>query len=161
VASLMSIMFAHEMGHYLACRYYRIDATLPFFIPSPWIPLNLATWMPLSFVGTFGAVIRIKSPFPNRRALFDVGVAGPIAGFVGGLPLLALGIYQSHWVPEPLASSPEAHFGFGEPLLFQWLSAWIKGSVPEGQTLEIGSVGLAAWFGLFLTALNLIPVGQL
>ncbi len=159
VVGLMSIMLAHEMGHYVACRIYGVDATLPFFIPSPWIPLDAATWMPLSFVGTFGAVIRIKSPFPNRRALFDIGIAGPIAGFIVCLPVLILGVFEAKVTVAPPASLESRLFG--EPLLFHWVSTWIKGEIPDGQILTIGPLGLAAWFGLLLTALNLIPVGQL
>jgi membrane-associated protease RseP (regulator of RpoE activity) len=161
-AALLSILFAHEMGHYLACRYHGVDATLPFFLPSPWIPaFGLALpWMPLSFVGTFGAVIRIRSPFPNRRALFDIGIAGPIAGFVVCMPMLVLGVLATRFVP----SSPGATrmgLSLGEPLLFQWAFTALKGPVPPGMTAFLGPVGLAAWFGLLVTALNLIPIGQL
>jgi membrane-associated protease RseP (regulator of RpoE activity) len=156
LAGLMGILFAHEMGHYLACRYYRVDATLPFFIPSPWIPLSATVWMPLSFVGTFGAVIRIKSPFPNRKALFDIGIAGPLAGFAVCVPVLILGVLQAKVGPVPKDS-----IAFADPLLFQWVVAWLKGPVAEGQAVLIGPLGLAAWFGLLVTALNLIPIGQL
>lgn len=161
-AALLSILFAHEMGHYLACRYHGVDATLPFFLPSPWIPaLGLAMpWMPLSFVGTFGAVIRIRSPFPNRRALFDIGIAGPLAGFVVCLPVLVFGILETHLVPSAPQSS-QGSLSLGEPLLFQWAYSLLKGAVPTGMTVTIGPVGLAAWFGLLVTALNLIPIGQL
>lgn len=145
---LLSILLAHEMGHYLACRYYRVDATLPFFIPAPFV-----------LVGTFGALIRIQGPIPHRRALFDIGIAGPLAGFVVCLPVLVIGILEAQVLatpaPDPLSLS------FGEPLLFRWVTLWLKGTLPEGTTLFIGSWGLAAWFGLFVTALNLIPVGQL
>src|SRR5207245_2411673 len=85
---LLSILMAHEMGHYVACRLYRVDATLPFFIP-----------FPISFVGTLGAFIRIRSPIPNRRALFDIGVAGPVAGFVVCLPVLVLGTLDATLIP--------------------------------------------------------------
>lgn len=144
----MSIMLAHEMGHYLACRYYGLDATLPFFLPAPLInPL----------VGTFGAVIRIRSPFPNRRVLFDVGIAGPLAGFAVCLPLLVLGLREARVVPD--VPGPFI-FQLGDPMLFQWVLPFFK-EVPEGKTLLLGPLGLSAWFGLFLTALNLIPIGQL
>ncbi len=143
---IMSILTAHEMGHYLAARYYRVDATLPFFIPFP------------SLIGTLGAFIRIRSPIPHRRALFDIGVAGPLAGFVVCLPVLWLGLREATIV----AVDPNAGGIFlGEPLLFQWLARLVHGSVPEGLTLTLGPLGLAGWFGLFVTALNLIPVGQL
>jgi membrane-associated protease RseP (regulator of RpoE activity) len=145
---LLGILVAHEMGHYLACRYYRVDATLPFFIPAP----------VLSFVGTLGAFIRIRAPIPHRRALFDIGVAGPLAGFVVCLPVLWLGLKEA----RVLSLDPDAGDIFlGEPLLFQWVAHLIHGPLPEGFTLTLGPLGLAAWFGLFVTALNLIPVGQL
>ena len=148
VAALMSILLAHEMGHYVACRLYRIDATLPFFIPAPLInPL----------VGTFGAVIRIKSPFPHRRALFDVGVAGPLAGFVVCLPVLALAMLEARVVPTATAQG----MPLGDPLLFTWAFALMRGAPPDGHTILIGPLGMAAWFGLLVTGLNLLPIGQL
>jgi membrane-associated protease RseP (regulator of RpoE activity) len=146
----MSILLAHEMGHYLACRYYGVDATLPFFIPFP-IPA-------LSLIGTLGAFIRIRSPIPHRRALFDIGIAGPIAGFVVSLPVLVLGILEAEL--HPTAPQP-AGLSFGEPLLFQWAASWVLGPVSEDMTLYIGPLGLAAWFGLLVTALNMLPIGQL
>lgn len=145
---LLGILVAHEMGHYLACRYYRVDATLPFFIPAPL----------LSFVGTLGAFIRIRAPIPHRRALFDIGVAGPLAGFAVCLPVLWLGLREA----RVLTLDPAADGIFlGEPLLFQWVARLIHGPLPDETTLILGPLGLAAWFGLFVTALNLIPVGQL
>jgi membrane-associated protease RseP (regulator of RpoE activity) len=146
MAGLLTVLTCHEMGHYVACRYYRVDATLPFFIPFP------------SLVGTLGAFIRIRAPIPNRRALFDIGVAGPLAGFVVCLPVLWLGIAQARVVPY----DPQGGGLFlGDPLLFQWVSRLVHGPIPDNMTLSVGSLGLAAWFGLFVTALNLIPVGQL
>jgi membrane-associated protease RseP (regulator of RpoE activity) len=159
VLGLMSILTAHEMGHYVACRLYGVNATLPFFIPAPWAPIGPGLmWMPLSFIGTFGAVIRIKSPFPDRKALFDVGIAGPLAGFVIALPVLVLGILEARIVP---ASGDVSGVGLGEPLVFHWVAYWMLGAIPEGMTLSLGPLGLAAWFGLLVTALNLMPVGQL
>ena len=144
---LLGILLAHEMGHYLACRYYGVDATLPFFLPAPF-----------TLAGTLGAFIRIRAPIPHRRALFDIGVAGPLAGFVVCLPVLWLGLREAG-----LANlDPDAGGIFlGEPLLFQWVARIVHGAVPEGMTLTIGPLGLAAWFGLFVTALNLMPIGQL
>ena len=148
VGGLLSILLAHEMGHYLACRYYRVDATLPFFLPFPFF----------SLVGTLGAFIRIKSPFPHRRALFDIGIAGPLAGFAVCLPVLALSVPEMTLAPAgPLSSG----LYLGDPLLLQWIASWAFGAVPDGMTVVIGPVGLAAWFGLFVTGLNLIPIGQL
>jgi membrane-associated protease RseP (regulator of RpoE activity) len=143
---IMSILTAHEMGHYLAARYYRVDATLPFFIPFP------------SLVGTLGAFIRIRAPVPHRRALFDIGVAGPLAGFAVCLPVLWLGLQEA----TVQALDPDSGGIFlGEPLLFQWLATLVHGPIPDSMTLSVGPLGLAGWFGLFVTALNLIPVGQL
>jgi membrane-associated protease RseP (regulator of RpoE activity) len=148
VGSLMSILLAHEMGHYLACRYYRVDATLPFFIPFPL----------LSLVGTLGAFIRIKSPFPGRKALFDIGIAGPLAGFAVCVPVLALSL-QEMTVARLDPSS--GGLLLGDPLLLTALTRLAIGHVPDGSTVVIGPLGLAAWFGLFMTALNLMPIGQL
>jgi membrane-associated protease RseP (regulator of RpoE activity) len=144
--SLLAILVSHEMGHYLYCRRYRVDATLPFFIP-----------FPLGF-GTLGAFIRIRSPFPNRKALFDIGAAGPFAGFLVSLPVLYFGIREA--VISPTLPDGDGLF-LGEPLLFQLAARWMLGAIPDGMTLNIGPIGLAAWFGLFMTALNLMPIGQL
>ncbi len=150
VAGLLSILLAHEMGHYLAAMYYRVDATLPFFIPLP---------LPgVSLVGTLGAFIRIRGPIPHRRALFDIGVAGPLAGFLVCLPVLWLGVREA--TLQPFAADAGGIF-FGEPLAFQWMARLVHGPIPDSQTLVMGQLGLAAWFGLFVTALNLMPIGQL
>ena len=158
VVGLVSILFSHEMGHYVACRLHGVDATLPHFIPSPWIPIG-GGWMPLSFVGTFGAVIRIRAPFPQRRALFDIGVAGPLAGFVVALPVLLLGVQEATFAPIP--EDRMAGVQLGDPLLFTLAMRLLRGETPAGMNAVIGPLGLAAWFGLFMTALNLIPIGQL
>jgi len=147
---LLAILVAHEMGHYIAARAYGVDVTLPFFIPFP-VP-------GMSLVGTLGAFIRIRSPIPHRRALFDIGVAGPLAGFVVCLPVLWLGIREA--TIQPLAADAEGLF-LGEPLLFRWLTQAVHGTVPPDHTLLMGPLGLAAWFGLLVTALNLMPIGQL
>jgi membrane-associated protease RseP (regulator of RpoE activity) len=149
VAGLLSILMAHEMGHYLLCRAYRVDATLPFFIPFPFPGFTL--------VGTLGAFIRIRGPIPHRRALFDIGIGGPLAGFAVCLPVLALGVYEAQVVPDTPSASA---LSLGEPLLFHWAAVWLRG-LSEGQTLSIGPLGMAAWFGLFVTALNMMPIGQL
>jgi membrane-associated protease RseP (regulator of RpoE activity) len=147
---LLSILVAHEMGHYLAARCYRVDATLPFFIPFP-VP-------GFSLVGTLGAFIRIRGPIPHRRALFDIGVAGPLAGFLVCLPVLWLGIREATLQPLP---ADAAGLFLGEPLLFRWVTHMVHGPVASDQTLLMGRLGLAAWFGLLVTALNLMPIGQL
>jgi membrane-associated protease RseP (regulator of RpoE activity) len=160
MAALVSILFSHEMGHYLACRYYGVEATLPFFVPGVWLPLpGFLDWVVVPFVGTFGAVIRIKSPIPSRKALFDIGIAGPLAGFLVCLPVLVLGVLEGRWMP--LTGGGEGPEYLGEPLLFQWAVQLLRGPSPEGMTLAIGPLGLAAWFGLLVTALNMMPVGQL
>jgi membrane-associated protease RseP (regulator of RpoE activity) len=143
--AVLAIVFSHEMGHYLTARYYRIDSSLPFFIP-----------FPISLSGTLGAFIVIKSRFPHRKALLDVGLAGPFAGFFVLLPLLYIGVKLSSIIrPEPGEQL------LGEPLLFQWMVSWFGPAVPEGYALYASPVAIAAWFGLLLTALNLIPIGQL
>jgi len=147
---LLVILVAHEMGHYVAARLYGVDVTLPFFLPFP-VP-------GMSLVGTLGAFIRIRSPIPHRRALFDIGVAGPLAGFLVCLPVLWLGIREA--TVQPLAQDAEGLF-LGEPLIFRWLTHLIHGPVPADHTLLMGPLGLAAWFGLLVTALNLMPIGQL
>jgi membrane-associated protease RseP (regulator of RpoE activity) len=144
--SIMAILFAHEMGHYLTCLYYGIDATLPYFIPAP------------TPMGTMGAFIKIRSPFQHRAALLNVGVAGPIAGFVLAVPTLIVGLAYSKFA---VAQVSEGWIGFGEPLLFK-LAAYLMGKTPpEGMTLSLHPIGLAAWFGFLATSLNLLPIGQL
>jgi len=144
---LLSILVAHEMGHYVACRLYGVDATLPFFIPFP------------TMVGTLGAFIRIRGPIPHRRALFDIGIAGPLAGFAVCVPVLVLGVLEASWAP--ITNGGQGPNYLGEPLLFEWAVQLLRGPAPEGMTLAIGPLGLAAWFGLLVTALNMMPVGQL
>ncbi len=146
---LLSILAAHEMGHYVAARLHKVDVTLPFFVPFP-LPF-------FSLVGTLGAFIRIRGPIPNRRALFDIGVAGPLAGFLVALPVLRLGILEATVQPP----STGGGISLGTPLLFRWFESLFRAPVPEGLNLVIGPLGLAAWFGLLVTALNLMPIGQL
>ena len=146
--TILAILGTHEMGHYLACRYYGVDASLPYFIPAP----------PVILTGTLGAVIRIRQRVPTKRMLFDIGAAGPIAGFAVAVPALALGLSLSRVVPLP---DDFVGFTLGEPLLFQFVAWLIWGSAPEGYTLNLHPVGLAAWFGLLVTAINLFPIAQL
>jgi membrane-associated protease RseP (regulator of RpoE activity) len=143
--AIMTILLAHEMGHYLTCRYYGISASLPYFIPAPTI------------VGTMGAFIRIRSPFHDRAALLDVGIAGPIAGFILAIPTLFIALAQSRFV----VPDPEAGFAFGEPLIFKAIEFLVGKTPPPGMDLYLHPIGLAAWFGFFATAINLLPVGQL
>jgi membrane-associated protease RseP (regulator of RpoE activity) len=161
LGAMLAILSAHEMGHFFACRRYGIDATLPYFIPTPWIPIG-GGWLPIGpLVGTFGAVIRVNDPFPNRRALFDVGIAGPLAGFLVCLPLLYVGIADAQLAPIASSVAHGESLFFGEPLILRLMTEWIWGAAAHQMTVEIGFVGLAAWFGLLLTSLNLFPIGQL
>ena len=145
--TLLAVLGAHEMGHYLLCRRYDVDATLPYFIPAP-IPLT----------GTLGAVIRIREAFPTRTVLFDIGVAGPIAGFVVLVPALFVGLHMSTVVPN---QTEGMGLTLGEPLLFKLAAYATFGSLPSGYTINIHPMVFAAWFGMLATALNLLPFGQL
>lgn len=144
---VLAILGSHELGHYLACRYYDVDATLPWFLPAP-LPLT----------GTLGAFIRLREPIPNARALFDIAVAGPLAGFVVAVPLLIAGVAASKVVPLP---ADGGGLVLGDPLLFQLVERVVWGVIPDDQALYVHPMGLAAWFGLLATALNLFPFGQL
>jgi membrane-associated protease RseP (regulator of RpoE activity) len=146
---ILAILGCHELGHYLACRYYGVAASRPYFIP-----------MPLVLTGTLGAFIRIRRPIPGKRELFDIGIAGPIAGFVIAVPLLFMGMYLSRVVELP-RNADGVVFWLGEPLLFK-AAAWLTfGHVADGYTITMHPVAFAAWFGLLATALNLFPIGQL
>lgn len=145
--TILAILGIHEMGHYLACRYYRIDASLPYFLPAPFI------------TGTIGAFIRIRGRIPTKPILFDVGAAGPIAGFVVAVPALFAGIALSRVTPLP--DNGAGLLTLGEPLLFQGAAWLIWGPIPEGYAINLHPMGFAAWFGLLATALNLFPIGQL
>jgi membrane-associated protease RseP (regulator of RpoE activity) len=133
------------MGHYLACRRYGVSATLPFFIPAP----------PLFLAGTFGAFIKIRSAIPSRRALFDIGLAGPLAGFVVAVPVAVVGILHS----QPALSTPGAGIIFNDPPLFR-LIAKLLGIYLDPLALP-NPYYMASWIGLLVTSLNLMPVGQL
>jgi membrane-associated protease RseP (regulator of RpoE activity) len=146
--TILAILGCHEMGHYLACRYYDVDASLPFFIPFPFV-----------LTGTMGAFIRIREPIPQKRMLFDIGIAGPIAGFLVAIPALFIGLAMSHVVKLP--PSTPGLLELGEPLAFKAVSWALWGSQPDGYTLNMHPVAFAAWFGLLATALNLFPIGQL
>ena len=145
--TILLILGCHELGHYFACRYYDVDASLPFFIP-----------VPLLLTGTMGAFIRIREPIPSKRMLFDIGIAGPIAGFLVAVPALIFGLTMSHVVRIP---TDLPLLELGEPLLFKLVSTVIWGTPPAGFSLNLHPVAFAAWFGLLATALNLFPIGQL
>ena len=149
--ALLFILGSHEMGHYYYGRKYGVDITPPYFIPAP--PF-------ISPIGTFGAFIKIKSPISTRKALFDIGIAGPLAGIVASIPVLLIGIKYSTIV-DITGKSGEQGLVLGNPLIFSFFSYIFFGKLPEGKDLYLHPVAFAGWVGLFVTALNLIPSGQL
>jgi membrane-associated protease RseP (regulator of RpoE activity) len=144
---LMIILTGHELGHFLTCRRYGVLATYPYFIPGPPV------------LGTFGAFIRMKSHVFFKHQIFDIGANGPLTGFLLALPVLIAGLGLSRIVPLP-ATSPDM-ISFGEPLLLKILSGLFFGRIPEGSTLNLHPAGFAGWVGLLVTAVNLLPIGQL
>ena len=145
---LLSILMVHELGHYIAARLHRVTVTPPYFIPFiPQLPLP----------GTMGAIIKVKSPLPDRNALMDLGAAGPIAGAVVAIPVLVFGLAMS----EVRRSTGVAGIALGESLLFKLLSRLVLGDVPAGYDVFLHPMAYAGWLGLFVTMLNLIPTGQL
>ncbi len=146
-AALLAILLCHEMGHYLMCRRYGVDASPPYFIPAP--PIG-----PIP-IGTFGAFIRVRGQFPDRRSLFDMGAAGPWAGFVVAIVVLLLGLRLSRVGPMPKGPT----IVFGDSLLTGSLTRLVTGADPD--TVVIHPIGIAGWFGLLVTSFNLLPAGQL
>ena len=144
--TLLLILGIHEMGHYLTSRRWMVRATLPYFIPFP------------SMIGTMGAVIRIKSRIPNRRALMDIGASGPLAGFVVALLALVVGLHLSEIVP--VSTFERGSISLGNSILAGWLMNLVIGDLPEGFAIYDHPIFVAGWLGLFVTALNLMPVGQ-
>ena len=147
----MSILTAHEFGHYFAARFYRVPASLPFFIPAPFI------------FGTMGAIIRMSPLIPNRKALFDIAAAGPLAGVVLAIPISFVGIAMSEQVPlaDLQTATGQGQIQLGDPLLFQAFERIHFGATDDHVVLMLNDIGFAGWVGLFVTALNLLPVGQL
>lgn len=143
--TLLVILMAHELGHYFACRHHHIYSTYPFFIPAP------------TLIGTFGAFILIRSPIRSARALFDVGASGPLVGFIFAMPALAYGVLHARVIPG-LNVDPDV--AFGVPLILKLMAAVVQPNA-HASDLLLHPVGRAAWVGLFATALNLLPVGQL
>jgi len=147
--TVLTILTCHELGHYLACRYYNIDASLPFFLP-----------LPLEPGGTLGAFIRIREPIPLKRQFFDIGIAGPIAGFLVTVPALFIGLSLSSIVkmPDPM---PANFVVFGDSMLLKMASRLVFGSIASGYDINAHPMVFGAWFGMLATALNLLPFGQL
>ena len=142
---LLLILLAHEFGHYFTCRKWGVNSTLPYFAPSP------------TLLGTFGAFIWVRSPIYNRRSLFDIGVSGPIAGFLVLIPFLIAGVWRSRVVHGIQTEGP---FVFGTPILLSTLEWFRFPGVPSAD-ICLHPMAMAAWAGLLATAINLLPVGQL
>ncbi|MDN5942992.1 MAG: site-2 protease family protein [Nitrospira sp.] len=145
-ATLLFILVTHECGHYVLSRIHGVPASLPLFIPG--LPY---------FIGTFGAIIRLKGPIVNRCALFDIGVSGPLAGFIAAVVALIIGLNLSTVIDRTGTHG----WQLGAPLLSQFIAWLVVGPLPPQATIEIHPIGVAAWFGLLVTSLNLIPIGQL
>jgi membrane-associated protease RseP (regulator of RpoE activity) len=144
--TLLIILVTHECGHYVLSRIHRAPASLPLFIPG--LPY---------FIGTFGAIIRLHGPIMNRRALFDIGVAGPLAGFIAAVVALIIGLNLSTVVDRTVTHG----YQLGEPLLLQFIAWLVVGSIPPQASIVLHPIAFAAWFGLLVTSLNLLPIGQL
>lgn len=145
--SLLSILVAHEMGHFITSRRYRVDVTLPYFIPAP------------TLFGTLGAVIKMRSQIRKKTMLLDIGAAGPLAGIVIAIPLVVWGLHQSQLIP--VTGTEQSYLFFGDSLLFKLLSYLIIGTIPEGYDVMLSPIAFAGWVGFLVTALNLMPMGQL
>ncbi len=148
--SIMTILLCHEAGHFIQTLRYRVYASLPFFIPMPGSP-----------IGTLGAVIGMEARVGDRKAVFDIGISGPLAGLVPTLLFTALGLVYSHYRLPAFFSSHENELVIRAPIVFEWIEHWIKGPPPIGQALELHPMAFAGWVGLLITSLNLMPVGQL
>jgi membrane-associated protease RseP (regulator of RpoE activity) len=144
--SLLGILLVHELGHFFACRFHRIEATLPCFFTAP------------TLIGTFGAFIKIKSPFSSKKALFDVGLAGPLAGFLVALPIIFIGLSHSRIVQK---ETLQTGMLLGEPLIFKLITWLVLGPAAGQYDILVHPMAFAGWFGLLATAFNLFPIGQL
>jgi membrane-associated protease RseP (regulator of RpoE activity) len=143
--TLLMILGAHEFGHYFMSRKHNIDVTLPYFIPAP------------SFIGTFGAFIKMKSPIMDRRILLDVGAAGPLAGMCVTIPVLLIGLYLS----EIRYETVETGINVGSSIFFSFMTWIVHGFLPDDVNLILHPIAFSGWIGLLVTCLNLLPVGQL
>lgn len=144
--TIMAILLGHEMGHYITSHRHHVPATLPYFIPAP------------SFIGTFGAVIRMKGAIWDRRTLLDIGASGPIVGFALALPALVVGFALS---PVVAGGGDVGGLALGNSLIVLVVSFLVKGNLPSNMTVALHPVAFAGWIGMFVTSLNLLPVGQL
>jgi membrane-associated protease RseP (regulator of RpoE activity) len=147
-ATILSVLGLHELGHYLAAKRYKLNVTLPYFLPFPTI------------IGTLGAVIRMRSPIYNRRMLLDIGASGPIVGFIVSIPITIYGLMNSHLEAVDVAVQ-SGNIHLGSSLIFELLSSLALGPVPEGYDVVLNPVAFAGWVGFFVTSLNLLPIGQL
>lgn len=151
---LMSILFIHEMGHYLISKKHKIATSFPFFIPIPPI-------LPNFNIGTFGAIISSKEPMPDKKALFDVGFSGPLAGFLVAIPVTIIGVVFADIIPvETIQNAPSGTTIFGSSLLIDILVKFIH-NLPATETIDMNPVLFAGWVGLLVTSINLLPAGQL
>jgi membrane-associated protease RseP (regulator of RpoE activity) len=149
-AAVLGILLCHEMGHYLMCRRYHVPSTLPYFVPLP---------PQISLLGTLGAVIRMRLRTGDRRIIYDIGIAGPLAGIVVAIPCAWWGLAHSRVAAEPTAAAAGAILG--DSILFKILERITLGPIGPDQSVYLHPIALAGWAGLFVTALNLIPVGML
>ncbi len=146
-AALIFILLSHEMGHYIVSRIYHIDTTLPYFIPAP------------TFIGTFGAFIKMRTPVHDKKVLMDIGAAGPLAGLVVTIPILMIGLGFSEL--KMVDPSLEGGLSLGNSLILSFLTKLTWGDIPENYQIIIHPLGFAGWIGLLVTSLNLMPIGQL
>jgi membrane-associated protease RseP (regulator of RpoE activity) len=144
--TLMTILLCHELAHYIASKKHHTNATLPYFIPAP------------SIIGTFGAFIKMKSPIITRKALIDIGASGPIAGFVVSVAACIVGLNMSEVVS---LQQTDGALRLGDSILFSFLSKIVIGAAPDNYDIFLHPIAFAGWIGLFVTSLNLIPIGQL
>ncbi|HZV46426.1 MAG TPA: site-2 protease family protein [Thermodesulfovibrionales bacterium] len=144
--TLMIILLTHELSHYFASKKHGVNATLPYFIPAPTI------------IGTFGAFIKMKSPIVTRKALIDIGASGPIAGFIVSVIAVMIGLHLSKIVP---VVETKGALTLGDSILFSFLAQTVLGVTPADSDILLNPVAFAGWIGLFVTSMNLIPVGQL
>lgn len=146
--AIMIILLTHELGHFFASRRHTVQATLPYFIPAP----------PPFLAGTFGAVIKTQSPIMNKKALLDIGAAGPLAGFVASAIATTIGLSLSKVIAIP---KTEGMLGLGSSIIFHIFSYLVIGPVPDGHDILLNPIAFAGWIGFFITSLNLLPIGQL